>query len=554
MKKLDSQEIINSIESYSVVTFDVFDTLVKRDTKSFKDMVSLMDDEYFSKTNNHLPVYFYRERLHAPKVVRKKYPNKDVNIDDIYNVLHINNKNTIKNIECKIELKCVVPNKTIYEVYKHCLKTGKKIYAISDMYLSEECIRQMLEKCGYNINKIYVSQEHNASKYSGRLFQLFLTENKLSPDEVIHIGDNYKADTLGAQKNGISTILIPNINNRLRYSNNNIKHSTKKNILYQSTSNRIDLIESTAEKTGYEVLGPILYYFVKWLHTELNNNNISKIYFLSRDGYLIKEAYELLNKQNDLEIYYLSLSSKSVKNAYKNQKNQKSLLVQYLKQNMMYGKVAIVDIGWSGRLHKMLREISIDFADIYGFYFGTFKAFYKNVNNTGNGFISVNRNKRAKVYMNAGFIELLFSDTLHGTTESYTVSNGITKPILSQPNPNGEIIRKIQAGALKFVSDWKSSEFSNFNYTSSFLLNPLLNLCMHPRLEDLDLLSKEFVGSGTKYKQISGTEVSIKNPFAFAKELQNACWKGGFLSKALGCPILNRVYEIINPLLLYYKV
>ena len=271
IKNLDSQEIIKSIEPYQVVTCDVFDTLVKRDIKSFKDMVSLVDEEYFRKTNQHLPVYFYRERLHAPKIVRKNHPNKDVNLNDIYNVLHIKNKDMVKNIECRMELKCAVVNKTIYEVYKYCLEAGKKIYAISDMYLPEECIRKMLEKCGYNIEKIYVSQEHNASKGNGKLFQIFLTKNDITPDKVIHIGDNYKADILGAQKNGISSILIPNINDRLKYSNQKVKLSAEKNILYQSINNRLAFIENTAEKTGYEVLGPILYYFVRWLEIELKN-------------------------------------------------------------------------------------------------------------------------------------------------------------------------------------------------------------------------------------------------------------------------------------------
>lgn len=49
----------------------------------------------------------------------------------------------------------------------------------------------------------------------------------------------------------------------------------------------------------------------------------------------------------------------------------------------MYGKVGIVDIGWGGHLHKMLKEIAIDFSEIYGFYLGTFKMFYKNVNDGG---------------------------------------------------------------------------------------------------------------------------------------------------------------------------
>lgn len=384
MINLDSKKIIEQIEPYPVVTFDVFDTLVKRNVTSFRDIVHLMDKEYFNMTGKRLPFYFYRERVHAPKVVRKKKEAREVFLDDIYSVLHIDDRELLKQIECKAELECVTRNPVIFQVYEYCVKHNKQVFAISDMYLTKEQILLMLQKCGYDMEKIYVSQEYDASKTDGRLFMHFLEENRINPKNVIHIGDNFEADICGAKKVGLRALHIPNLNHEPIYmEKSKFTYSLKENILYQSLNNGLLSLDDDIEKIGYEVLGAALYYYTKWLHKQIIRNNIKKLYFLSRDGYLLMKAYELLYQHEDVERYYLSISSKSVKKAYQNINNQKELLVQYLKQNQMYGKAGIVDIGWGGHLHKMLKEVTTDFSDIYGFYFGTFKMFYENVSDGG---------------------------------------------------------------------------------------------------------------------------------------------------------------------------
>lgn len=556
MINLDSYEIIKCIESYPIVTFDVFDTLIKRDIKSFRDITALMDREYFRKTNKHFPLHFYRERVHAPKAARKRYPQKEANLNSIYEVLHLKDKELIQSIENDIEIKCAVKNPVMYEVYQYCIKEGKKIFAISDMYLSEKCIRQMLEKCGYNFEHIYVSQEYSASKKDSKLFEIFLRENRIKSNEVIHIGDNFKADKCGAEKAGIHAVQIPNLNNKLKYTTENrLKYSLKQNILYKSINNRLDLIDDNTEKIGYEVLGPVLFYFVRWIHKQVHENNISKLYFLSRDGYLIMKAYEYMYNQENLEFHYLSVSSKSVRAAYEDKDNQRDLLIQYLKENMMSGRVAVVDIGWSGRLHKMLKEITADFAELYGFYFGTFKTFNRNVQDgVSKGFLKISRYKRAKVFMNAGFIEILFSDTLHGTTEGYEMSDDSVHPILSQPNPNGKILRSLQSGALKFLEDWSNSEYSDFEYAADSLINPVLMLSINPKPEDVAALSDDFAGSGTNYEYLSGKNIERLNLSEFMGELRNVCWKGGFITKTVNKAAVNRIYELLNPILLWFKV
>lgn len=505
MINLDSKRIIELIEPCPVVTFDVFDTLVKRNVTSFRDIVNLMDKEYFNETGKRLPFYFYRERVHAPKAARRRKKVRDVSLDDIYSVLHIDDRELVKEMECKAELGCVTKNPAIFKVYEYCRKKNKQVFAISDMYLERKWISSMLQKCGYDMEKVYVSQEYDVSKADGGLFRHFLEENQINPENVIHIGDNFGADIDGAKKAGMHAVHIPNLNQEPVYmEKNKFWYSLKENILYQSVNNGLLSLEDDMEKRGYEVLGPALYYYTEWLHKQVIQNDIKKLYFLSRDGYLLMKAYELLYQQEDVERYYLSISSKSAKNACQSINNQKELLAQYLKQNQMCGKAGIVDIGWGGNLHKMLKEVTADFADIYGFYFGTFQMFYKNVHDGGvsGGFLTFNRWKRAKVLMNAGFIEILFSDTLHGTTEGYERTAGKVQPVLSEANPNGKIIRKMQAGALQFLKDWNKSVYSGFGYSPSYLIRPVLKLAMNPRQEEVDILSGEYEGGGGSLSEI----------------------------------------------------
>lgn len=65
------------------------------------------------------------------------------------------------------------------------------------------------------------------------------------------------------------------------------------------------------EKFGYESFGPILLNFSKWLYNQCKKKNIKKIYFLSRDGYILKRAFDSLN-YDDVETFYLYASRRAV--------------------------------------------------------------------------------------------------------------------------------------------------------------------------------------------------------------------------------------------------
>lgn len=62
---------------------------------------------------------------------------------------------------------------------------------------------------------------------------------------------------------------------------------------------------------GYKCLGPILYSFSVWLKKEIEKEKIKGVYFLSRDGYVMKKAFDLIYNDGEFDTYYLYSSRRA---------------------------------------------------------------------------------------------------------------------------------------------------------------------------------------------------------------------------------------------------
>ena len=68
--------------------------------------------------------------------------------------------------------------------------------------------------------------------------------------------------------------------------------------------------ESLQFKLGFEIFGPLLFGYTKWLSNQCDNLRINRVFFLSRDGYILEKAFNALRK--DVKTSYLYVSRKSV--------------------------------------------------------------------------------------------------------------------------------------------------------------------------------------------------------------------------------------------------
>lgn len=303
----DSSSIIQKIKGYKYVSFDVFDTLLKRNLVTPEDLFKVLGMAINDTS-------FYEKRVSAEAKARELKNREEINLDDIYNCLD-KKYNYCKNLELDLEYKYNVQNLWLVPIVKYCYEKGIKIIAISDMYLSGEFIGKMLSHANIPVEHLFVSSDYNKSKGTGELFKLALKELGLESKELIHIGDTFSSDYQGAKKAGLSAILIPRKLSRCQFYN--LDQPEQNTFLNQFINNTINIEKSFYYQVGYSCFGPAMYGLVQWLHKKAAGK---RIFFFARDGYVVKQIYNQLYPKDPTEYLYLSRRSLSVPLLWKHSK------------------------------------------------------------------------------------------------------------------------------------------------------------------------------------------------------------------------------------------
>ena len=309
-KTPDAKILFKRIEKYENVSFDVFDTLLKRKVNNPNDVFNLMQRAVQDKISN-----FAQKRIHAESQARSKNNSKEITLDSIYDCMHgtsIEQKEQLKKLELKFEANILVPNKEMIDLFNLCKQANKQIYIISDMYLPLQFIEKILKKnniTGYK--KIYLSSKEKLTKRSGQIFDLYLKENSFKAEKCIHIGDSWHSDYKIPKSKGISAIHIPR--NTIFSNSDILKEQYLSNFIRLNIYNKS--IQDPYYKFGYEKFGQFLWGYVKWLHKNFQDANIEKVFFFSRDGYIMKQAYDLLygELQDNIKVKYLEVSRRSLR-------------------------------------------------------------------------------------------------------------------------------------------------------------------------------------------------------------------------------------------------
>lgn len=197
-------DIKKIIDKYDSISFDVFDTLINRTVEKPSDVFYKSALLY---TKNHRKAEEFRNaRIKAEKLARDYYKDKEIDIEDIYEFIDgdLFDNDLYKNNEIEFEIDNCVANSKMKKVFDYAISKNKQVFIVSDMYLPKSVIKEMLQKChicGYT--ELYVSNDSNCNKLSGKLFKCVLHDYGLNSTEIVHFGDSIKADILGAKKAGI---------------------------------------------------------------------------------------------------------------------------------------------------------------------------------------------------------------------------------------------------------------------------------------------------------------------------------------------------------------
>lgn len=312
-------------DKYSVVSFDFFDTVVTRrymrPADLFFDLEERLGKEF---------VGFAEDRINAELECRRKQNfSKEVTLEEIYDYLvasdHIPRDmgSTISQLELELEKECIVVNPEIAKFIEKLRSKKKKVIFISDTYLPKDFITSIFSRITLNLDDdcLYLSSEYRTLKSTGELFATVLDIGNISPVSICHIGDNPISDVKMARKASIHAIHYTKcIDNR--YENlSSVRDlglsrmlSLSKRCRLNSPYSSKDSHKQTIWETTADISAPLMTAFTRWCLDISENRNIAKIYFLSRDGYILHEiAKALLSKLNlNIDVRYLYVSRQSL--------------------------------------------------------------------------------------------------------------------------------------------------------------------------------------------------------------------------------------------------
>lgn len=295
----------DKIEKAKIVSFDIFDTLLLRPYAKPVDLFLHLEKLYGKKG-------FMKARIKAENEARQISSNEEIKFDEIYEKIS-NEFKDLKQKELDLEAKTLVQNPQMKEIFDFCKKQNKITIITSDMYLSKDFLTQILNKNGFkNFDNFYLSSDILKTKHSGNLYKQILQDFKVKNEEILHIGDNYHADILMAQKFGLQNFHYQKAIDKLLQENENLQTFYKlypKNIatsvilgicaIYNLTENKNYL-----EKFGFFCGGALVYGYCIYLHNELKKDNIKEIMFLARDGFLLKKVFDIIAKDEFKTNYF----------------------------------------------------------------------------------------------------------------------------------------------------------------------------------------------------------------------------------------------------------
>ncbi|NCU32481.1 MAG: hypothetical protein EOM23_06025, partial [Candidatus Moranbacteria bacterium] len=192
---------------FKIVSFDIFDTVVFRRSGAPESIFDLMGFQlsfldFYRDFPAELRTQFRHHRVLAERAVVMRLKPEGAGLLDIYDHLardfHLETwqKEALINLEINQEMENLTAVTEIKNLLPMIRERGQKVIFVSDMYLSRTILKDILTKNEIlaKNERIYVSCEYLKTKREGGLYDIVLQEENCSPENIIHLGDNFYTD------------------------------------------------------------------------------------------------------------------------------------------------------------------------------------------------------------------------------------------------------------------------------------------------------------------------------------------------------------------------
>lgn len=300
------------IDRHEVISFDIFDTLLMRQIFDAEGVFDIVGERAM---NMGIAIEDFR-------TVRKQAlltcPVNNPNIYEIYHRLQAITgitdcqRETLMGLELQTERTVLVQRRSVVACLKYAIYQGKRVFIVSDMYLPQDILSDILEEkgiCGYE--KLYVSCDYRRLKYEGLLECLVQDTHS---DSILHVGDNLEYDGYYSIKYGIDYYRVMDMMTMLSNSAwfflvpNAESMSLNDKLMLGKLSARIfndPLAFNVSEvrprlnkpyDIGYCLFAPVVTQFMMWMNDRLKTTDAEGILFSARDGYLFQKLYNIMKE------------------------------------------------------------------------------------------------------------------------------------------------------------------------------------------------------------------------------------------------------------------
>lgn len=323
-----------------IASFDIFDTTLMRKCGDAGNIFHILAYSLFPD-DEQMQDAFYTWRIKAERsCIGKGITNPC--IDDIYGTCPFPSPTDIMSREKDIESKNLTVNKHILDTIVKRRAEGYTVMFISDMYLDGEFLRNILKRegCINDDETVFVSCEHDARKDTGKLFEV--VREKFAPEEWIHYGDNIISDYHIAKKSKIKAVLYKSRHTSTEDNIRRLGHNTKGKWKFDTIAGLLHCLNNAGtgmppiQKIAVNHVAPAYVSYAIWAIRQARRRDIKRLYFLSRDSYILKEITANMEVA-DIESKFLFVSRKSLLPAFLHISDKESFL-SILDSNTAKGK------------------------------------------------------------------------------------------------------------------------------------------------------------------------------------------------------------------------
>ena len=290
------------IDEASLISFDIFDTLLFRRTNT--------PETVFDLVGRHFGIYGFRKmRIDAQNEASTRayaafgYPHADMN--QIYEVLSERKDIpvdwlAVKDFEIRLEKDALAPNTEMLEIFRYAKNQGKRVVITSDMYLLAETLADILKDKGFgDYDYLYCSADEHTAKFNKLLFETVSKKENVPYGQILHIGDKERDDGVYPAEYGIKTFVY-----HRDADLNKIKDAPGSDVDKGLYKILCDGTKGFWYELGVEVGGPVYMGLYRWLRDHGAKDG-KKIFLLARDGYNLYHLFKQMGAEN-VEYLYAS--------------------------------------------------------------------------------------------------------------------------------------------------------------------------------------------------------------------------------------------------------